>query len=139
MTAPPSEYWKPLFRTSPFLDLIGPLFFIEDRGSFHIGMRVDEKHCNARGTVHGGVLSTLADISLGYVTAFSVDPPASLTTVNLSIDMAGSAKLGDWMVASVDIQKLGRRTAFANCYVSAGGERIARASGVFVRNDGTLN
>ena len=66
---PPSDAWQPLFRTSPFLDLIGPLFQRPndgDDGGFVIGLRIEEKLCNARQGAHGGVLATLADISLGY-------------------------------------------------------------------------
>ena len=76
---------------------------------------------------------TLADIALGYNLAYAEDPPASLTTANLSADFAGSAKLGDWLEAQVDIQKLGGRLAFANAYLTVGDERIVRASAVFVR------
>lgn len=98
-----------------------------------LGVRIAEKHCNARGTAHGGLLMTLADIALGHNLAYSEDPPASLTTVNLSADFAGSAKLGDWLEARVDVQRLGGRLAFANAYLSVGEERIVRASAVFVR------
>jgi len=47
--------------------------------------------------------------------------------------LRGSAKLGDWLEARTDIQKLGGRLAFANAYLSVGDERIVRASAVFVR------
>jgi len=79
------------------------------------------------------LLMTLADIALGYSLAYAEDPPAALTTANLSADFAGSAKLGDWLEARTDIQKLGGRLAFANAYLSVGDERIVRASAVFVR------
>jgi acyl-coenzyme A thioesterase 13 len=54
--------FKPLFRTSPVLDLIGPFYCRGEGPDLVIGLRVDEKHCNARGTVHGGILATLADV-----------------------------------------------------------------------------
>ena len=46
--------------------------------------------------------------------------------------VAGAAAIGDWLEVRVDIQKRGARLAFANCYVSKGDERIARASAVFM-------
>ena len=97
-----------------------------------IGMRVQEKHTNARGTLHGGVLASIADIALGYGLATSTTPPTSMVTANLSVDFAGSAQIGDWIETSLDIQKVGARMAFANVYFSIAGERIARASGVFL-------
>ncbi|TAN54778.1 MAG: PaaI family thioesterase [Betaproteobacteria bacterium] len=126
------EGFKPLFRTSPALELIGPLYSCGEGGQLEIGLRVERKHCNARGTVHGGVLATLADVALGYAMAFATDPPTTAVTASLSLDFAGSATPGDWLQTKVDIQKQGSRLAFANCYISKGGERIVRASAVFL-------
>jgi len=97
-----------------------------------LGLRVEKKHCNMRGTLHGGILATLADIALGYTIAFSTKPPTGLVTANLTLDFAGTAKIGDWLEARVDVQKKGSRLAFANCYLSVGESRIVRASAVFV-------
>jgi len=126
------EGFGPLFRTSPFLEANGPFYQRMEGKSLILGIRIAEKHANARGLAHGGLLMTLADIALGYNAAISQDPPMSLITTNLSADFASSAKLGDWVEARVDIQKIGQRVAFANAYLSVGEERIVRASAVFV-------
>jgi uncharacterized protein (TIGR00369 family) len=130
MDAP--QGFRPLFRTSPVLDLIGPLYCRGEGPDLVIGLRVEPKHCNARGTIHGGVLATVADVALGYTMAFSRTPPTALVTSNLSLDFAGTAKIGDWVEAHVDIQKQGSRLSFANCYLTVGEERIVRASAVFL-------
>lgn len=127
----PREF-RPLFRTSPVLDLIGPLYCRGEGIDLVVGLRVEAKHCNARGTVHGGILATLADVALGYTTAFSSTPAASLVTANLTLDFAGTAKIGDWLETYVDVQKRGSRLSFANCYITVNGQRIARASAVFL-------
>jgi uncharacterized protein (TIGR00369 family) len=124
--------FRPLFRTSPVLELIGPLFCRGEGADLVVGLRVEAKHCNARGTVHGGILATLADVALGYTMAFSSNPPANLVTANLSLDFAGTAKIGDWLDAHVDVQKQGNRLSFANCYITSGEQRIVRASAVFL-------
>ena len=123
--------FEPLFRTSPVLDMIGPLYFRGEGKDLAIGLRAQAKHCNSRGTVHGGMLATLADVALGYTMAFSSDPPGNLVTANLTLDYAGTAKAGDWLEARVDIQKQGSRLSFANCYIQVDGQRIVRASAVF--------
>ena len=128
----PAEGFKPLFRSSPVIDLIGPVYSKGEGADLVLGLRVEAKHCNMRGTLHGGILATLADVALGYTIAFSTNPPTGLVTTNLSLDFAGTAKVGDWLEARVDVQKKGSRLAFANCYVSAGEERIVRASAVFL-------
>ena len=124
--------FKPLFRSSPAIELIGPLYSRGEGADLVIGLRAERKHCNMRGTVHGGMLATLADITLGYSLAFSTEPPTAAVTANLNLDFAGAAKEGDWLEASVDFQKLGSRLAFGNCYITVEGNRIARASAVFM-------
>jgi len=132
MTTPAiPEGFQPLFRSSPFLDTTGPFYGKGQGAALVIGLRVLEKHCNTRGTIHGGLLATLADVALGYATAYSQGNPVGLTTASLTLDYAGTAKLGDWVEARVDIQKLGKRLAFANAYIWAGDMRIVRASASF--------
>ncbi|WP_371193091.1 PaaI family thioesterase [Glaciecola sp. SC05] len=125
------EGYKPLFRSSPFLDLIGPIYNKKLGTDLIVGMRIEAKHCNKRGTVHGGMLSTLADIALGYSTAFSQGEPVPLATASLTIDFSGAAHIGDWVEIKTDVQKLGQSLAFANCYFDVNDTRIARASAVF--------
>jgi acyl-coenzyme A thioesterase 13 len=124
--------FKPLFRSSPVIDLIGPVYARGEGAELVLGLRAENKHCNMRGGVHGGILATLADVALGYTMAFSTTPPTGLVTVNLTLDFAGTAQVGDWIEARVDVQKQGGRLAFANCYISVGESRIVRASGVFL-------
>jgi uncharacterized protein (TIGR00369 family) len=128
--------FEPLFRTSPFLEMLGPLYCRRDEGGLVIGLRIAQKHANARGLAHGGVLLTLCDIALGYSAAYSQNPPLSLTTAQISADFAGSARVGDWVESSADIQRIGGRLAFVNVYLTVGSTRIVRASGVFARGDG---
>lgn len=121
-----------LFRSSPFLDLLGPFYYRENDDGFIVGIRVQEKHANARGLAHGGLFMTLADIALGYSAAFSKDPPLKLVTTSLATDFAGSAKVGDWLEATVDVHKTGSRLVFANSYISVGEKRVVRASASFL-------
>ena len=125
------EGFEPLFRTSPFLDLLGPLYNKKTEHCLVIGLKVQQKHCNARELVHGGVFSGLADIALGYNAAFQSEIPTAMVTASLTVDYAGSAKLNDWIEVHTDIQKIGKSLAFANCYFTVREKRIVRASGVF--------
>ena len=126
--------FEPLFRTSPFSEMLGPFFYRRTERGLVIGLSVADKHANARGGVHGGLLLTLADIALGYTAAYSEDPPLVLTTVNISADFAGYVRVGDWVEARIDVQKIGRRLVFTNGYLVVGVERIARVSAVFARS-----
>ena len=113
MTAIP-EGFVLFARISPFTEMVGPLYSKGEGRQRVIGLRAERKHCNTRGSVHGGVLATLADTSMGYTIAFLHSPPKSLVTASLTIDYAGSASDGDWLESHVDVLKTGNRLAFAN-------------------------
>ncbi|HJV82896.1 PaaI family thioesterase [Noviherbaspirillum sp.] len=125
------EGFEPMDRGSAFLAMIGPVYC--KRISDHqlvFGLRVGPQHTNVKGLAHGGMLMTLADSALGIaITIANHEKP--MVTVNLSTDFVEAAHPGDWVEAHVDIQKIGSRLAFANCYLKVGEKRILRASGVF--------
>ncbi|WP_419912511.1 PaaI family thioesterase [Hoeflea sp.] len=125
-----------LSRSSPFIDMAGPLYYQVTDDGLLIAFRAEEKHCNSRGFVHGGMLSTAADIALGYSAGDFPDGNRAMVTTSITIDFAGSARLGDWVVFKTDVQKVGRMVAFANTYAHVGEKRIARASGIFSVLDG---
>jgi len=114
------------------IEMIVPLYTRGKGRDLVLGMRAGEKHCNMRGSVHGGILATLADITIGYSLAFSTEPPTGAVTTNLTLDFLSSAQQGDWLEAAVEFHKLGRRVAFGNCYITRDAERIVRASAVFL-------
>lgn len=125
------EGFKAVEHTGPFLSQNGPLYYKKVDGKPVLGLRIDERHTNMRGIVHGGMLVTLADSALGIVLYNSRTPPQPIVTVSLSTDFIESAWPGDWVEAHVDILRIGKRLAYANCYLQVGDRRILRASGVF--------
>jgi uncharacterized protein (TIGR00369 family) len=125
------EGFKPMPRLSPFNALVGPLYERRAGEALSIGLRVEPKHTNSRGICHGGVLATLADVALGYAMLAAHGGKSGFVTVHLAVDYAGSAKVGDWIESDVEIQRVGARLAFANCYLVAQGNRIVRASALF--------
>lgn len=125
------EGFAPLETTSPFVNLVGPLYSKPVDGRPVLGLRVEERHLNTRGVCHGGLLVALADTALGYVLSRHPPEPKPVLSVSLTTDFADSARLGEWVEARVDVQKVGARLAFANCYLHVGARRILRASGVF--------
>ena len=123
--------FKQRAQLSPFNELTGPLYSRREGEGYVIGLRVLEKHCNRRGIMHGGMLATLADVALGNNLAHQSSPPRGMVTASLTINFAGSAKVGDWLEAHVEVQKHGSRLSFANCYICCGEKRIAHASALF--------
>lgn len=129
--APPPGF-HPVPRRSGFLDLIGPLYVDDtDPRAPVYGLRVGEQHANSRGGVHGGVLTTLADVALGYGTLAAHGQSLALVTASLTVDYTGSAKVGDWLEARTSLKRMGSRLAFASCEISSNDRPVASCSGVF--------
>jgi uncharacterized protein (TIGR00369 family) len=123
------------FEASAFLNFAGPVYVRREGGRVWVGMRVDGRHLNTMGNAHGGLLATCADAALGVALWTSRSPPLQTTTVSLSIDYLAPAVAGDWLEAEVEITRVGRRVAFAECHVVVGGRRVLRASGAFAVMD----
>jgi len=122
-------------RLSPFNALVGPLYERRRGTEVSIGVRIEEKHSNSRGICHGGLLATLADLSLGYAMLAKTGGKGGFVTAHLAVDYAGAARIGDWIESSVEVQRMGKRLAFANCYLVCGESRIVRASAIFALAD----
>lgn len=123
--------WK---RTSPFIEAaIGRLWVDWERMVF--GVALEDRHTNTRGLVHGGLLTTVADLALGHTAGHSVEPQPSLSTLSLSVDFVAAARPGEWLEASAEVLKVGGTAAFARCLVSSNHRTILRASGVFALNE----
>jgi uncharacterized protein (TIGR00369 family) len=115
-------------RTSPFGDAAGPLLFRADCDRLTFATRVEERHANARGQAHGGMLSTFADLALGYAAAFSTDPPTALRTVSVNIDFIAPVAIGDVVTATPHVLRVGSRLAHASAVLFVGDVPVGRAS-----------
>lgn len=125
------EGFTPLSRSSPLLDLLGPVYCRGEGLQLEIGLRADQRHANGRGTVHGGVLATLADIGMGYAMAFSSEPPLALMTASMTLDYMGAVQVGEWIEVRLENHKRGRQMAFATVSLQVGEKVVVRASAVF--------
>ncbi|WDG54019.1 PaaI family thioesterase [Pseudomonas chlororaphis] len=125
------EGYAPLSRSSPLLELIGPVYCRGSGLQLEIGLRADRRHANGRGTVHGGILATLADIGMGYAMAFASDPPLPLITASMHLDYLGAVQVGEWIDVRLEHSKRGRQMAFATVTLQVGERVVARANAVF--------
>jgi len=65
-----------------------------------VGLRIDERHTNARGFLHAGVLVAVADVVMGHIAHRAGPPDACLVTASLTTDFPGSAQLDDWVTGA---------------------------------------
>lgn len=125
----PSGY-EPHFRKSPVTDPWEPLFVRRDGSALSLGLRIAAGHCNARGLLHGGVISALADNAMGLACVMQMERTSALT-VSLSVDFLSIGRIGQWIEVRAVPVKLGRTLAFADARIEADGEMIAKAAATF--------
>ena len=120
-----------------FLDHGGPYFLKAREGAPQIvGLRIMEHHINFKDGAHGGVISTFADVALSHAVYDAERPRLAPSTITLSVNYLAAAKLGDWLEARVQIDKMGGRTAYTSGEITRDGEPVATMTGVFsIRRD----
>lgn len=119
------------FRQSPVTDPWEPLYSKRTDIAVIIGFRLAAPHTNARGMVHGGLITALADNAMGLSCAHQFNNTVSLVTVSLSIDFIGTAQIGQWIAIEPDVIKTGATICFVQSLVKTDGIVIARANATF--------
>ncbi len=99
--ANPPPGFEPIVSSSSFGWENGPIFERSLEGGWVRAFRVLEKHTNAAGMCHGGMLMTFADILLSRAVLDVVNTP--FVTVRLVTDFAGPAVLGDWVQGEASV------------------------------------
>lgn len=121
-TSPLTLPWEPIYKR-----------VLEDR--WQLGVDVRAAHTNARGMVHGGLISALADNSMGLSVGLCLRQESreigGLVTVSLSTDYISRADIGQWLLFDTDFVKTGGSICFARQMIYADGSVIAKASATF--------
>ena len=123
--------FEPHFRKAPFTDPWEPLYSKRTERAVIMGLRLAKAHTNARGLIHGGLIASLADNSMGYSCAQATGWTTSFVTISLSVDYVGAAEVGQWLAIEGEAIKTGSTICFAQCLAKADDAVIARASGTF--------
>jgi acyl-coenzyme A thioesterase 13 len=117
-----------------FGGLVGPSYSRREGDALSVGLRIEERHCNSRGTCHGGLLATLADIALGYASAIASQSDGekrNFVTVDLSLQYLASTHVGDWVQSEVRVLTPGSRTVSAEGHLLANGRPVVRIGANF--------
>lgn len=128
--AAPSDF-EPARFAKGFLDRSGPYFLRRDPGGIVVGLRIDEGHLNYVGVVHGGVLTTFADVAMS-LQIHELEVPSLLPVTNsLTTNFLGAARLGDWLEAHTRIDQIGKRLAHTSGQIRRGDDLVMTMTGVF--------
>jgi len=97
-------------------------------GEIDLALEVRPEHLNLMGTVHGGVIATLADSATGLAYRTVLEPGTTFTTSQLQVAYLAPGRRGR-LVARGRVVKRGRHTGYAEAdVVDAEGRLLARAT-----------
>jgi acyl-coenzyme A thioesterase PaaI-like protein len=116
--------------------LVGPFWQKTVDGRRLHGLLVEEKHSNIHGIVHGGMISTFLDQTLGNTVWEAVDRGPNVTmqlNVHFNLHFISGAKQGDFLVAEGEVMRVTRPIVLALGRLTAGDRLIAYADGVWKR------
>ena len=99
----------------------------------HLSFRVEivPDHCDGFGILHGGFMSTMADIWLAYNVARLLPKETRIATASLSVDFLISVETGHWLESEIDRIKLGSRLCHASCAILSNGRPVAAMRDLF--------
>jgi uncharacterized protein (TIGR00369 family) len=112
---------------SPFHAALGISVDAVRVGEIDLRLEARPEHTNLLGTVHGGVLATLADTAAGLAVRTSIPRGSRHVSANLDVQYLAPAAV-DTLLATGRVVRLGRRLAFAEASVTDDeGLELARA------------
>jgi uncharacterized protein (TIGR00369 family) len=129
MNAPPPGFAETKLA-DPFEIYVGPLFDAGELGARRFAFRVDERHVNMRGILHGGMLMTFADMTLGQA-VWDLTANAPSVTLNMQAQFLKPARAGDLVEVAPELVRRTRALLFMRGDFKVGKEIIFTAASVW--------
>jgi len=85
-----------------------------DRGKVQMSMKVDDRHLQVHGVVHGGVLAALADTAGGLATYMACPRGTRVATIEMKINYLEAVE-GGTVTADAEVVRLGRHISVVDC------------------------
>jgi uncharacterized protein (TIGR00369 family) len=130
MTSPPLPGFVATELVDPFEIFVGPIFETGAKGSKTYAIRVDARHVNRRGVLHGGMFMTLADMTLGQA-VWDITDKAPCVTLNMQSHFLKTAVEGDVVVVVPQLVRRTRALVFMRGDFKVEGETVYAASSVW--------
>ncbi len=129
------EGWTLQNHLETFGGHAGPFYFREKGPTPGVGFFSEARHANTGAMIHGGALLTLADMSLFDICFRAVGGSFRAVTVSLSSEFLGAGPIGEFIEATGEMTRSGKRLHFARGLVTAAGEPLMSFSGILKRLD----
>lgn len=123
------------FRQSAFVEFVGGRLEEWREGYVRLVLRLQERHTNPHGLMHGGVITTLMDEVLGGVIAsvrgMEAMWKAPHATVDMNVTFLSNARAGDEIFVEGRVLKIGRSVAFGEAEARRRRDQALIAKGRF--------
>jgi acyl-coenzyme A thioesterase PaaI-like protein len=116
-----------------FNNYVGPFYRLPDVDGGAVrrfAFVVAEKHMNASGTIHGGMLMSFVDMAMGQ-TARAETGATGGSTISLNSDFVGPGRLHDVIEARVRVSRRARTMIFLSAELAAGDRLLLVATGLW--------
>jgi len=102
------------------------------RGFVTVTGKVEPRHLNINGVVHGGVYATILDTSMGAAVVSVLGETETTATTSLYVEFLRAAREGETLTARGDVLRRGRHIAFAEGNLfGSDGRRFSQARGTW--------
>lgn len=126
-----SEIRERFARSSFHTAFLGTRLDRVSLGEVDVSLQVEPRHLNLSGTLHGGMIATLADTATGLAYRSGLDEGSSALTSSLSVTFLRPGGIGV-VTARGRVVKRGSRFGYAEAdVVDADGTLLARATATF--------
>jgi len=113
------------------MDLIGGELDSWEEGRVVMSIKLEGRHMNPGGVLHGGVLTTLMDEATAHAIATVRGLEAPLATVDMNVSFLAAARPGDELECEARTLRIGSSVAFAEAEVRRRGRGDLVAKGRF--------
>ncbi len=119
-------------RRSPFHQWAGLELLSVGEGTAELSMELQPHHFNPQGIVHGGIITAIADTSIGLALRSNLRPGLTHRTAQLNVHFLAKGE-GNLLVGRGRSLHLGQRMGYGEAEVLDGeGRLLARATGTFI-------
>jgi len=125
------ERMNSLFIQQPFDEFLGLQYERVNETNIKVILPIQPLLLNTVGVVHGGIISSLADVAM--CNTFEVDENNRQTVVTVDLKMTFIKKaMGNLLIANAYIIKKGRTLSHADCMIyDENNNLVAKATGIF--------
>ncbi len=118
-----AEEMRRRLRQNQITKHLGLALAVAERGKVELRMRVNKKHLQVHGVVHGGVLAALADTAGGLATYMTVARGTRVATIEMKINYLEAVEGGS-VTAEAIVVRVGRHVAVVDCDITDNAHRL---------------